>query len=63
MKLLSDTRSGGRMARKGVEHNRLLLCYNMMRGGLNVMDAWKEAGKKIARSKAQLNRKQKGVMA
>ena len=51
------------MARKGVEHNRLLLCYNMMRGGLNVMDAWKEAGKKIARSKAQLNRKQKGVMA
>ena len=43
------------MAKKGVEHNRLLLCYNMLRGGMNVMEAWKKAGEKIARSKAQLN--------
>lgn len=43
------------MAKKGVEHNRLLLAYNMIRGGLNPMEAWREAGKKIARSKAQLN--------
>ena len=43
------------MNRKGVEHNRLLLTYNMMRGGMNVIEAWKEAGKKIARSKVQLN--------
>ena len=40
---------------KGVEHNRLLLCYNMLRGGMNVMEAWKKAGEKIKRSKAQLN--------
>lgn len=51
------------MAKRGVEHNRLLLTYNMIRGGLNPMEAWREAGKKIARSKAQLNRKRKGVMA
>ena len=48
---------------KGVEHNRLLLAYNMMKGGLNVMEAWKQAGQKIKRSKAQLNRKRKGAMA
>lgn len=51
------------MNKKGVEHNRLLLTYWMMRGGMNVMEAWKKAGEKIKRSKAQLNRKQKGVMA
>ena len=51
------------MAKKGVEHNRLLLTYNMLRGGMNVMVAWKEAGKKIARSKAQLGRKHKGVVS
>ena len=51
------------MAKKNVEHNRLLLTYWMMRGGLNVMDAWKEAGKKIARSKAQLERKHKEVVS
>ena len=47
------------MARKGkgVEHNRLLLTYNMMKSGLNVLVAWNMAGKKIARSKAQLSRK------
>ena len=48
---------------KGVEHNRLLLTYNMMRGGMNVMEAWKKAGEKIKRSKAQLNRKHKGVVS
>ena len=47
------------MAKKGVEHNRLLLCYNMLRGGMNVMEAWKKAGEKIKRSKAQLNRRRK----
>lgn len=54
---------GVEMARKGkgVEHNRLLLTYNMMKGGLNPMEAWREAGKKIARSKSQLGRKRKGV--
>ena len=51
------------MAKRGVEHNRLLLTYNMMRGGMNVMEAWKKAGEKIKRSKAQLNRKHKGVVS
>ena len=60
--LWNGTKSGGKMARKNVEHNRLLLTYWMMRGGLNVMVAWKEAGKKIARSKAQLNIR-KGVVS
>ena len=50
------------MNKKGVEHNRLLLTFNMMKGGMNVMDAWREAGKKIKRSKAQLNRR-KGVVS
>ena len=53
------------MARKGkgVEHNRLLLTYNMIRGGLNPMEAWKQAGKKIARSKAQLNSVKRRIKA
>lgn len=51
------------MAKRGVEHNRLLLAYNMMKGGLNVLVAWREAGKKIKRSKAQLNRRHKGEFA
>lgn len=51
------------MAKKGVEHNRLLLTYWMMKGGLNVMEAWRKAGEKIKRSKAQLSRKHKGVMS
>lgn len=45
------------MARKGVEHNRLLLTYNMMKGGLGVFEAWKRAGDRIKRSKAQINRR------
>jgi len=48
------------MARKGVEHNRLLLAYNMMKSGLGVFEAWKRAGNRIKRSKAQLNRKRFG---
>ena len=44
------------MAKRGVDHNRLLLTWNMMKGGLNPVQAWRDAGKKIARSKAQLNR-------
>lgn len=51
------------MAKRGVEHNRLLLAYRMMKGGLDVMTAWKNAGEKIKRSKAQLNRKRKGEFA
>jgi hypothetical protein len=47
------------MAKRGIEHNRLLLCYNMMRGGMSVFDAWKAAGLKIKRSKAQLNRRKR----
>ena len=43
------------MNKKGVEHNRLLLTFNMMKGGMNVMVAWRKAGEKIKRSKAQLN--------
>lgn len=50
------------MAKKGVEHNRLLLAYWMIRGGLNPMEAWKQAGLKIKRSKSQLNRR-KGVVS
>ena len=48
------------MARKGVEHNRLLLTYNMMKGGMGVFEAWRESGKKIKRSQAQLRRKRFG---
>ena len=53
------------MAKKGVEHNRLLLTWNMIKGGLNPVQAWRDAGKKIARSKAQLGRKKQsqGVTA
>ena len=50
------------MNKKRVEHNSLLLTFNIMKGGMNVMVAWREAGKKIARSKAQLNRR-KGVVS
>ena len=48
------------MAKRGIEHNRLLLTYNMMKGGMSVFEAWKAAGLKIKRSKAQLNRKRFG---
>jgi hypothetical protein len=47
------------LARKGVEHNRLLLAYNMMKSGLGVFEAWKRAGDRIKRSKAQLNRRKR----
>jgi hypothetical protein len=50
------------MAKRGVPHNRLLLTYNMMRGGLGVFDAWRLAGDKIKRSKAQLSRKKRGAL-
>ncbi len=44
---------GSKMAnRKGVEKNRLLLAYYMMKGGMNIFDAWKQAGAKIKRSEA-----------
>ena len=43
------------MAKKNVEHNRLLLTYWMMKGGLGVFEAWKRAGDRIKRSKAQLS--------
>ena len=48
------------MALKRVEHNRLLLTINMMKGGMSVLEAWRESGKKIKRSKAQLRRKRFG---
>jgi hypothetical protein len=31
----------------------------MMKGGMNVLEAWRESGKKIKRSKAQLNRRKR----
>ena len=45
--------------KKGVEHNRLLLTYWMMKGGMSPFEAWEMAGKKIKRSLAQLNRRKK----
>jgi hypothetical protein len=47
------------MAKRGVDHNRLLLAYNMMKSGLGVFEAWKRAGDRIKRSKAQLNRRKR----
>lgn len=47
------------MAKKGIEHNRLLLTFNMMKGGMSVFEAWKSAGQKIKRSKSQLNGRKK----
>lgn len=41
-----------KVARKGIEHNRLLLTINMMKGGMQVMEAWRSAGAKIKRSQA-----------